>query len=125
MKVQHTINCPYPEGCDCGATEYNHLQHDLRTLRDALQSAEQDRDEWRARACEMVNPIDYAMLSSAVQELINQVGRVVQEARHHQLPSGFTKKLKTLEIMTTGNQLQDLLTPAQKSATVTDKDKEK
>lgn len=40
--MNHAISCPFPEGCDCGASTYNalHAKHDtIKEQRDALVKA--------------------------------------------------------------------------------------
>ncbi len=33
---QHSMACEFPEGCSCGATEWNALEDEVKRLRDAL-----------------------------------------------------------------------------------------
>ena len=39
MKRQHTMDCPYPEGCSCGASEWNARERELQRLRSSASSA--------------------------------------------------------------------------------------
>jgi hypothetical protein len=43
MRKHHTMSCPYPEGCSCGAAEYNNLL-------DQLSRQEQELATLRAKA---------------------------------------------------------------------------
>lgn len=34
MPAQHSYSCPFPEGCNCGASEANHAEAELHRLRE-------------------------------------------------------------------------------------------
>jgi hypothetical protein len=34
--MQHSMACEFPEGCSCGASEYNAMEAEIKRLRDAL-----------------------------------------------------------------------------------------
>lgn len=47
MLLEHSMSCPYPEGCNCGASNWNKLQSDLNWYRLRFELLEKNKDKFR------------------------------------------------------------------------------